>query len=154
VTIVVELPGAAALELDHLLLDVNGTLTCDGRLLDGVADAIARLRDAVSVRLLSADTFGTAQAIADELGAHLARIGHGHEKRACAERLGAQRCAAIGNARNDVTMLSAVALGIAVLGPEGASLQAVAAADVVCTSVLDALALLRRPARIAATLRA
>ena len=152
-TIVVELPGAPPVELDHLLLDVNGTLTCDGRLLDGVADAIAGLRDAVSVRLLSADTFGTARAIADLLGVELEPISHGHEKRACVERLGAQRCAAIGNGRNDVAMLSAVALGIAVIGPEGAALQAVAAADVVCTSVLDALALLHEPARITATLR-
>ena len=47
-TIVVELPGAAPLELDHVLLDVNGTLTRDGRLLDGVADAIAGLRDVVT----------------------------------------------------------------------------------------------------------
>jgi P-type E1-E2 ATPase len=152
-TIVVELPGALPVELDHLLLDINGTLTCDGRLLDGVAGAIAGLRDAVSVRLLSADTFGTARAIADVLGVELEPIGHGHEKRACVERLGAQRCAAIGNGRNDVAMLSAVAFGIAVIGPEGAALQAVAAADVICTSVLDALALLRVPARITATLR-
>jgi P-type E1-E2 ATPase len=152
-TIVVELSGAAPLEVDHLLLDINGTLTCDGRLLDGVADAIAGLRDCVSVRLLSADTFGTAQAIADELGVQLERVSHGHEKRACAERLGAGRCAAIGNGRNDVAMLSAVALGIAVIGPEGAALQAVAAADVICASVLDALALLLEPARMTATLR-
>ncbi len=152
-TVVVELPGAPALEVDHLLLDINGTLTCDGRLLDGVADAIAGLRDAVSVRLLSAGTFGTARAIADVLGVELEPIRHGHEKRACVERLGAQRCAAIGNGRNDVAMLSAVAFGIAVIGPEGAALQAVAAADVICTSVLDALALLRVPARTTATLR-
>jgi soluble P-type ATPase len=152
-TIVVELPGAAPVELDHLLLDVNGTLTCDGRLLDGVADAIAGLRDAVSVRLLSADTCGTARAIAEVLGVELERIGLGPGKRACVERLGAQRCAAIGNGRNDVAMLSAVAFGIAVIGTEGAALQAVAAADVICTSVLDALALLRVPTRITATLR-
>jgi P-type E1-E2 ATPase len=152
-TLVVELPGGPPLELDHLLLDINGTLTRDGRLLDGVAAAIAGLRDGVSIRLLSADTFGSAQAIADELGADFERIEYGHEKRACVERLGARRCAAIGNGRNDVAMLSAAGLGIAVIGPEGASLQALAAADVVCTSVLEAFELLREPARITATMR-
>jgi hypothetical protein len=50
-TIVVELPGAAALELDHLLLDINGTLTCDGRLLDGVAEDAVKKRDDVAHRL-------------------------------------------------------------------------------------------------------
>jgi P-type E1-E2 ATPase len=152
-TVLVDLPGAPPLEIDHLLLDVNGTLTRDGRLLDGVADAIAGLREAVSIRLLSADTFGSAQAIADELGVEFVRIEHGHEKRACVERLGARQCAAIGNGRNDIAMLSAAGLGVAVIGPEGASLQALAAADVVCTSVLEAFELLREPARITATLR-
>jgi P-type E1-E2 ATPase len=152
-TIVVEVPGGRPLELDHLVLDVNGTLTRDGRLLGGVADALAGLRDVVSIRLLSADTFGNAQAIADELGAAFERIEYGHEKRACVERLGAQRCAAIGNGRNDVAMLSAAGLGIAVIGAEGAALQALAAADIICTSVLEAFALLREPTRITATLR-
>ena len=45
-TIVVELPGVAALELDHLLLDINGTLTCDGRLLDAVAGLLLTSRGA------------------------------------------------------------------------------------------------------------
>jgi P-type E1-E2 ATPase len=152
-TLVAALPGGPPLELDHLLLDINGTLTRDGRLLDGVADAVAGLQNVVSIRLLSADTFGSAQAIADALGADFERIDYGHEKRACVDRLGARRCAAIGNGRNDVAMLSAAGLGIAVIGPEGASLQALAAADVVCASVLEALALLSEPARITATLR-
>jgi hypothetical protein len=39
-TIVVELPGSPPVELEHLLLEVNGTLTLDGHLLDGVADAV------------------------------------------------------------------------------------------------------------------
>jgi soluble P-type ATPase len=76
-TLVVELPGTPALELDHLLLDINGTLTRDGRLLDGVADAVTGLRDVVSIRLLSADTFGSAQTIADDLGTDFERIEYG-----------------------------------------------------------------------------
>jgi P-type E1-E2 ATPase len=151
-TIRVELPGTA-IELEHLLLDVNGTLTRDGELLDGVRDAIAGLEGAVSVRLLSADTFGTACAVADRLGAEYRIVADGDDKRALVERLGAGRCAAIGNGRNDVGMLRAAVLGIAVIGPEGAAAQAIAAADVVCVSILDALALLARPARLTATLR-
>lgn len=153
-TIVVELPSVRALELEYLLLDINGTLSSSGRLIPGVAGAVAGLRDALSIRLLSADTFGTAKTIAAELGTQLQHVSHGDDKRAFAERLGPPRCAAIGNGLNDVAMLSVVALGIAVVGPEGASPSAVAAADIVCESVLDALALLYEPARIVATLRA
>jgi soluble P-type ATPase len=60
---------------------------------------------------------------------------------------------AIGNGRNDVAMLEAAALGIAVLGPEGTAGGAVAAADVVARSVQEALALLTEPRALTATLR-
>ena len=152
-TITIELPSAEPLALEHLLLDVNGTLTRDGVLLDGVASALASLSDEVSLRLLSADTFGTAQDVAQQLGVALEIVADGDQKRALVDQLGARRCAALGNGRNDVAMLRAAALGIAVIGAEGASAQAVAAADVVCHSVLDALALLSKPARLTATLR-
>jgi P-type E1-E2 ATPase len=152
-TITIELPSAEPLKLEHLLLDINGTLTHDGVLLDGVANALASLSDEVSLRLLSADTFGTAQAIAQQLAVALEIVADGDQKRALVDQLGARRCAALGNGRNDVAMLRAAALGITVVGPEGASAQAVAAADVVCNSVLDALALLSNPARLTATLR-
>lgn len=153
-TVTIALPGSAQVRLEHLLLDVNGTLTRDGRLLDGVAEAVGSLTDALSVRLLSADTFGTANAVAEELGATVEIVQHGEEKRAAVERLGRERCAAIGNGRNDVAMLGDAALGIAVIGPEGACADALAAADMVCYSVLDALALLTEPNRVMATLRA
>jgi soluble P-type ATPase len=50
-------------------------------------------------------------------------------------------------------MLAAAALGIAVLGPEGASSTALRAADVVCPSILHALDLLLDDRALAATLR-
>jgi soluble P-type ATPase len=139
-TVVVDLPDEHPLELEHLILDVNGTLTHRGRPLDGVAAGIMVLRESLSVRLLTADTFGTA--IAGDLGTPIEVVAHGDEKLALLERLGPARCAAIGNGRSDVQMLRAAALGLAVIGPEGASAEALAAADVVCSSILDALALL------------
>jgi hypothetical protein len=36
-----EIPGAAAIELEHLVLDVNGTLTHRGDLIPGVTGAAA-----------------------------------------------------------------------------------------------------------------
>lgn len=152
-TIAALVPGSDSLELEHLLLDVNGTLTSDGELLDGVAGALASLADVLSVRLLSADTFGTARAAAERLGRAIEIVANGDDKRALVERLGPARCAAVGNGRNDAPMLRAAALGIAVIGAEGASGHTLAAADVVCTSVLEALALLSHPTRLTATLR-
>ncbi len=50
-------------------------------------------------------------------------------------------------------MLRAAALGIALVQREGASAEAIASADVVCSSVIDALDLLRNPKRLIASLR-
>jgi soluble P-type ATPase len=60
---------------------------------------------------------------------------------------------ALGNGRNDRLMLQAAALGIALIQREGAAAQTLTSADLVCTSVLDALALLTTPKRLTATLR-
>jgi len=59
----------------------------------------------------------------------------------------------VGNGANDAAALRAAALGIAVIGPEGASAEALVAADVVCTSILQALDLLVDEQALTATLR-
>jgi soluble P-type ATPase len=153
VPIVLPLPGLPTLELQLLLLDVNGTLSERGSLIDGVADRLARLRGLVDVQLVSADTFGTLDAIAQALAVGASRVGAGEAKLELLDRLGRERCVVIGNGANDALALDAAALGIAVIGPEGASTAAVRSADVVCTSITDALDLLVDVDALAATLR-
>jgi P-type E1-E2 ATPase len=148
-----DIPGLAPLRLDYLVLDVNGTLTRRATLIDGVDKRIRRLREALDVRLLSADTFGNLDAIAERLRLQADRISRGEEKRAYLERLGADRCAAIGNGANDEAMLTVARLGIAVVGPEGASATTVRAADLLCRSIVDALDLLLDQDALASTIR-
>jgi P-type E1-E2 ATPase len=149
----VRVPGGADLALEHLVLDVNGTLTNRGELIDGVAQALAPLHNDLRLHILSADSFGTAEHVAQDLRATFWRIETGEDKRAYVEALGAERCAALGNGRNDVPMLRAAALGIAVVGPEGASAAAPGAADVAARAIAEALALLAEPTALTATLR-
>lgn len=108
----------------------------------------------LNVQLLSADTFGTLERIASELGVEAQVVAGGQEKARALHDLGAGGCAAIGNGANDRTMLATAALGIAVIGPEGAASSAVAAADVVCVSITDALDLLLEDRVLIAALRA
>lgn len=153
-TITVAVPGRPPLLLEHLIADVNGTLTDRGHLIDGVAERITRLRELVQVHLLTADTYGTLPDIAAELGGVTARrVTTGAEKAAVARELNAASCAAIGNGANDEQVLGAVSLGIVVLGPEGASPRTMAVADVACATVIEALDLLFDPRALAATLR-
>ncbi len=131
----IEIPGCRPLALEHLLLDQNGTLTNRGMLIDGVPACLTQVRELLHVHVLSAGTFGTLDQLVRELGVEGHRISTGAEKREFLHALGPKLCAAIGNGNNDVAMLNAAALAIAVIGPEGASAAAIAAADVVCSSI-------------------
>jgi soluble P-type ATPase len=152
-TLTLDIPGLARLELDVLLLDVNGTLTDRGLLIDEVAARISALRSTLAIELLSADTYGTLDEVARLLGVRHRRAATAQEKAVALDALGASRSVAVGNGANDAEMLAAAALGIAVIGPEGASARALAAADVVCRSITEALDLLADPRALTATLR-
>jgi soluble P-type ATPase len=152
-TVVVPIPGRAELQLEHLLVDVNGTLTNRGALMDGVQERVAALRDDLSIHLVSADTFGTLDQIAQHLRVTGVRAASGEAKLRELDQLGREACVVIGNGVNDALVLDAAALGVAVLGPEGASAAALRAADVICNSAAEALDLLREPIALSATLR-
>lgn len=152
-----QIPGRGIIELEYAVFDVNGTLATDGQLIAGVEPLIAQLRDQVEVRLLTADTHGKQGEIDRLLQLPADRLkpgGHEREQKADYIRaLGAQHVVAIGNGGNDVDMLQAAALGIGVIGHEGAAFEALAAADVVTHDIFDALGLLLNPKRLIATLR-
>ena len=149
----VDIPGRGRLDLNSVVLDVNGTLSDRGRILPQVPVRLARVAERLRVVLASADTFGTLAETAASLGVEARSVSGGRGKVTILEELGPEGCAMIGNGANDVPALEAAALGIAVLGPEGASAEALAAADVVCLSILDALDVLVDERALVATLR-
>ena len=149
----IAIPGADPVELRHLVLDANGTVSARGSLVPGVAERVARLADSLQVHLATADTFGTGASLAAALGASFARVANGDEKVRLVARLGAEGVVAVGNGRNDVGMFRAARLSIAVIGPEGVAGAALSAADVVCRDILDALDLLLDARALVATLR-
>ena len=149
------IPGRDVLELDNLVLDLNGTIALDGELLEGVPERLVAVSEKLHIHLVTADTQGRAEPIAEELGVTLVRVAPGDEaaqKRALVKHIGADRVVAIGNGANDAGMLREAALGIAVLGAEGLAVEALQAADVVAT-IHDALDLLLHTRRLVATLR-
>lgn len=152
----VAIPGQGVWQLEHLVLDLNGTIALDGELLAGVAARLAALAASLTIHLVTADTRGRAAEMAESLGLQLLRIRPDDEvgqKRALVEQLGAEGVVAIGNGANDAGMLAAAALGIAVLGPEGLATAALRTADVVVARIEDALDLLLHSQRLVATLR-
>ena len=154
--LIIEIPGYERLMLDHLALDLNGTLALDGEVLPGVAERLAALSPHLQIHLLTADTRRRGAATAATLGIHLHRLMPGDEaaqKRAFVEALGAERVVAVGSGANDAEMLAVAALGIAVLGPEGLARTAWQNADLIVPDIGAALDLLLHPQRLIATLR-
>jgi soluble P-type ATPase len=154
--ITIDIPGFRKLELAHLVLDYNGTLALDGTLLPGVAEALSSLAPGLRIHVVTADTFGLARAQLARLPVELTIIPieeQAEAKLRFVSELGPDTVVAIGNGRNDRKMLGAAALGIALVQREGGAAEALAKADLVSTSIVDALDLLRHPKRLIATLR-
>lgn len=152
----ISIPGRGTLKLEHLVSDVNGTLTIDGQLPDGLARTLGSLRDRLQVHLLTADTFGRQRLIDKQLGLNAVRVrpgGEGEQKAQFVEHLGAAGVVAIGQGANDAAMLKASALGICILSNEGAATETLLSADLIAPDIFSALDLLEKPLRIVASLR-
>lgn len=152
----VVIPGFGTLALAELVLDFNGTLARDGRLLDDARALLPKVSEILDVRVVTADTFGTAQRELAVIGCNIVVLDSADQalaKAALVARIGAERVVAIGNGRNDRLMLAAAALGIGVMGAEGVAGEALPACDVVTRDIGDALGLLLEPRRLVATLR-
>ena len=152
----VKVPGRGTHRLEHLVLDVNGTMAVDGLLVEGVAQRLTELRRSIEVHMLTADTRGQQQAIDAQLEMEAARITPSNEagqKASFVRELGSETVCAVGNGANDAQMLSEAKLAIAVLGEEGLAVKTLNAADVVVPHINTALDLLLNPLRLVATLR-
>ena len=154
--IAIDVPGAAKLELRHAIIDFNGTLACDGVLIDGVADRLRALAQRMTIHVATGNTTGTAPVALAGLPVDLHLMPALHQapaKRALMDTLGAAHSVAIGNGRNDADVMEHAALSIVVVGREGCAASTLAAADIVCAHIGDALDILMTPARVVATLR-
>jgi len=151
------IPGRGSYTLKHLVTDVNGTLACDGELLDDVAATLGVLQDRLQIHMLTANTHGRQAEMDGLLGLKAVIIPPGGETEAKADyvrQLAADSAVAIGQGENDAGMLASAAIGICILSKEGTAVAALQAADVVVPDILTALGLLLHPRRLVATLRA
>ena len=124
----IDIPGGEPLRLEHLVLDFNGTLACDGALLAGVAERLQRLSGSIRVHVVTADTFGRARAELAGLPCQLLVLDAQEQTRAKQEyvqRLGTDHTVCIGNGRNDALMMQAAALAIAVVQAANLSITSV-----------------------------
>ena len=152
----IAIPGGDTLIIEHLVLDYNGTIAHDGKLLERVRPLLIRLARQLTVHVITADTFGSVNRQLRDVPCEIHVIGQNRQdehKAVYVAKLGEMRTVSIGNGRNDRLMLKASALGVAVIQGEGAAVEALLSADVICYSINSALELLLQPLRLQATLR-
>ncbi|TNF55081.1 ATPase P [bacterium] len=152
----VDIPGFGRVKIHHLVSDFTGTLSVDGKLLPGVKERLKEIAKILSVHILTADTFGMAEAELRGIPCvvHiLTGKDHDVQKRMYVETLGAEHVAAFGNGKNDREMLQTVRIGIAVTEDEGCAVDALTAADIHVNNAVDGLDLILKPKRCKATLR-
>ena len=152
----ITIPNFTTLQLQHIVLDYNGTIATDGVLKESVKKLINELCKNFSVHIITADTFGSVAQQSQKLKITLKILtssDHTQEKADYINELGVDTCVAIGNGNNDKKMLQTASLGIAVLGEEGCATKTMLVSDIVCKCIEDALELLTKPKRVVATLR-
>ena len=152
----IAIPGYRKLQLKHVVLDYNGTLAVDGELLPGVKEALKNLAKELEIHILTADTFGKVKSRVEGIPCELSILPVENQdtgKLDYVKSLGTEHTVCMGNGRNDRLMLKEASLGIAVILEEGAAMETLAAADIVCSGIIPALELLTNPLRLTATLR-
>lgn len=152
----VVIPGRGQYKFEHLVLDLNGTIALDGEIIEGVEERLQKLSKLLGVFIVTADTFGSAAELGEKLQTKMHLVEKENEdsqKLALVEKLGKGKTVCIGNGSNDASMLRESAIGICVLGKEGASVEAIMSSDLVVPDINDALEMLLTTDRLIATLR-
>ncbi|KGK87820.1 ATPase P [Desulfosporosinus sp. HMP52] len=150
------IPGRGNINLEILVLDYNGTLALDGRMFDSVKEKLKRLSPYLEIHIITSDTFGSVVQQCEGLPLQvkvLESAEHIKEKGDYVLKFRPREVVAIGNGANDQLMLQHAQLGIAVIGGEGASAQALLSADLVVNDIEDAFGLLLETKRLKATFR-
>ena len=132
-------------------------MTVDGDFIEGVLPRLHELSRILNVFILTADTNQTVDKLAEsfrDIKIHKLESGRGDiQKLYFLEKIGREKTAAIGNGCNDVLMLREAALGICVIGSEGAAVEAIRASKALFLNICDALDIFLKRNRMIATLR-
>lgn len=152
----VNILGFKDLTLTDVIFDYNGTLAVDGILIKGVAEQLIALSEKINIHVVTGDSLGTAKNELKGIPCSVfitPQLEQGLAKQDYLQKLNLKTTISIGNGRNDQQIVEESAIGVIILGPEGAAKEAMVAADIVVTNIFDAINLLLHPGRLLSTLR-
>jgi len=150
------IPGREKIKIVNVILDFNGTIAVDGKLINGVAEKINNLSTLLNFVIVTADTYGTVEKELIGVNCKIVNLSNSKEFQSKLDvliSLGKGQTICVGNGFNDRIVLKECVLGISVLQEEGLSMEALIASDFVCKSIIDVFSCIKNPDRIKATLR-
>lgn len=148
------IPGRGQFNMNHLVLDFNGTIAFNGKLIPDVAERIMLLSKDVDIHVITADTNETVARQCSVLPVSVQILrsdDHTGEKGGFVRGLNGVIC--MGNGANDEAMFAESDIAIAINGKEGCATATLLKSDMVIDNINDALDLLLNPKRVTATLR-
>jgi len=147
-------PHGEILEINTIVLDLNGTLSVRGKIEESTKELIRQLKELnYRLVLISGDIRGSAKQIADELGLELYLGKTSDEKATQMQQFDKTKTAAIGNARIDIGTFENAALSIATIQAEGIHTGVLKYVDILTPSIDDALRLFMDKKSMEGTLR-
>lgn len=148
------IPGRGQFNMNHLILDFNGTIAFNGKLIPDVAERIMLLSKDVDIHVITADTNETVARQCSVLPVSVQILrsdDHTGEKGGFVRGLNGVIC--MGNGANDEAMFAESDIAIAINGKEGCATATLLKSDMVIDNINDALDLLLNPKLVTATLR-
>lgn len=154
--LIYKIPGREDIKIENIVLDYNGTIAVDGKILDGVKQLLSKLKNHANIYILTADTYGTVEEECSNIGGEVLTFpkeNAGESKKDIVKKLGGEKTLCVGNGFNDIPMFKESILSIAVLEGEGACGKLLVHADIVTRSIIEALEIILNKNKMKATLR-
>jgi len=149
------IPKGETIEINTIVLDLNGTLTVNGKLESSTEKLVKQLQNkGFRLVLISGDIRGNAKTIADKLGLDLYLGSTSDEKAAQMQQFDKNKTAAIGNARIDIGTFENAKISIATLQSEGIHTAIIKHVDIIVPNIDNALQLFLDKKSLEGTLRA
>jgi soluble P-type ATPase len=151
----IDIPGWGSLDVENIVIDLDGTLATDGRIPPEVKEKIGAVSALAKIYILTANAHGPAHEEISGTKAEMIKVSNedsNQRKFDFLKALNLETTVAVGNGSNDQLILKEAALGIAVLGDEGLSVSAMKSADIVVKDIQSALDLFLKPKRLITTL--
>jgi len=153
-TMIYKVPHGETLEINTIVLDLNGTLSINGIIPPGVKERIQRLRDdGFKIILFTGNQRENADKLCGSLDIEYKVTPTGTEKESEMLKLDTTKCAAIGNARIDIGTFKHAKLSILTLQAEGIHTKTLDYVDIIVPSIIDALDLFLNKDSLCSTLK-